>query len=519
MLLPTIDADADGLKYVPMAKTRLKVLEEQRKASGLPFIHRRVFSDGTTTVDVTASEFAPKIRVRTSGGAVVVAQYSGTGTDGLVYQTLVGFALSGQRLWQYDAPASDKTRVWLLGISESGRRVAFLRAEETTLEFCTLVDGVLQTSIGTFAVPYRNHSSQSPYTQYQLSTDATRVVLSWVRTVGLSVVPVALLCGVDLSPSYTELDTISPTGNAPSIYPVAGSHDLGVVFSGRAAADYVFGVDLELRRADVVSSGTSLVVSKSDVVVESYDPTYVGFGYGGFAVSSEGNVAVGYGRLAPFDPPSGGGLFSSAVVNLDGVVVRSTLSARGEELPVDPPYISSFPLACSSQNVLFRETIYYNQSTDYLGTSLLPGAMFLGSRSAEFALFIDSASNLAKISRPEGNFLLSDFIGPGSSLITVPPQFQARRPFHSYVTEDGVVYSYYLSPVASESYAFRKWTPVLAEDGVTVISYSSPTEVAPRIPRQITRTVGAESVALRLADYPGSYFPGGVDATFLRAVV
>ena len=117
MLLPAIDSDTEGLKYVPLAKTRLKLLEEQRKRDGLPFIHRRVFVADGVTVDVTASAFSPKIRIRGSG-LQAVAQYRAVGADGLFYETIAAFNSAGAVVWRHDLPSSDKYRAWLLGMSD-----------------------------------------------------------------------------------------------------------------------------------------------------------------------------------------------------------------------------------------------------------------------------------------------------------------------------------------------------------------------------------------------------------------
>lgn len=113
MLLPVIDSDAEGLKYVPLAKTRLKLFEEQRKRDGLPFIHRRVFAADGVTVDVTASAFAPKIRIRASPDVVSAALFDYT-VGAERFTSVAWFSATGNLRRKVDLPSVTTTTTRLL---------------------------------------------------------------------------------------------------------------------------------------------------------------------------------------------------------------------------------------------------------------------------------------------------------------------------------------------------------------------------------------------------------------------
>lgn len=100
---PTLDVDQAGLPMLPYARSRLLQLEQRRASVKAPFLYDRVFADGTTTIDITASAVAPKIRIRSGSRFVTVAKYSAS-AGGTYFTTYQGYSASGGRLWSVSLP-------------------------------------------------------------------------------------------------------------------------------------------------------------------------------------------------------------------------------------------------------------------------------------------------------------------------------------------------------------------------------------------------------------------------------
>lgn len=482
MLLPVIDSDAEGLKYVPLAKARLKLLEEQRKRDGLPFIHRRVFAADGVTVDVTASAFAPKIRIRRSG-LQAVAQYRGVGVDGLFYETIAAFNLGGALIWRHDLPASDKYRAWILGMSDDGARVAYLYAGETSLEVRFIVGGKAEPSIGTY--PSSFVSVDGARLKFKLSRNAKRVVLGWLRTVGLSIEPTILLCGADLEPSYVELDTIPPFGNTSDDFMFGADEHLGTVYTGRSRFDYVFSADLTVKKAVVVGDNAPFSVLKSDYTVEPYDGSFQ-FEYGGLSVSASGVLVVGYGRIAPWPGVSAyETTFSSAAVTFaGGTTLRATPSRRGEVFDTDPPsFAVARPLATSRDasavllwelidgGTVFQSTGFFKNNTSF-SSGFEPGAI-----SADGRLVVGAVSGVPTVVRAEGTYAT-----PELGVIS------ARPPFGPTVFSSGTILSQIAVAVSSSRVALRAFPESYLEGGV-FLGYGPAVVAGPTLPLQLPRTV------------------------------
>lgn len=103
MKAPTLDVDQAGLPMLPYARSRLLQLEQRRASTGAPFLHDRVFADGTTTIDITASAVSPKIRIRAGSSFVTIAKYR-TLTGGVYYTAYQTYSASGVLQWSVSLP-------------------------------------------------------------------------------------------------------------------------------------------------------------------------------------------------------------------------------------------------------------------------------------------------------------------------------------------------------------------------------------------------------------------------------
>lgn len=103
MKAPTLDVDQAGLPMLPYARSRLLQLEQRRASTGAPFLHDRVFADGTTTIDITASAVSPKIRIRAGLTVVTVAHYRVL-SGGVYFTAYQGYSASGSKQWSVSLP-------------------------------------------------------------------------------------------------------------------------------------------------------------------------------------------------------------------------------------------------------------------------------------------------------------------------------------------------------------------------------------------------------------------------------
>ena len=484
MLLPNIQSDAEGLKYVPFAKNKLRILEAQRAAAGLPFIHRRVLAEAGVTVDVTASPVSPQIRI-SAGGLEAVAQYRGTGVDGLIYDTIAGFSSSGALLWRHDLPGTSLERTWLLGAADDGSRVAYLYVGDDAIEFRTLVGGVLQPSVGSFSAPYVSHTTN--FTRFKLSRNAKRAVVTWSRTVGLGQTQTTVFCGADLSPAYTELDTITSAGNFGGQYPFGGDEKLDVVYTGAGLFGYLLpGANLTVKKAVVEGDSAPFSVVKSDRTIELYDSSFSFFEYGGLTVSPTGELAVGYGRLGPF--VSGSTFNCAAVLFVEGRPTRVTPSARSDDLSGIGTVLAavSLPLSVSrnSSSVLFLEITtqpgVFDKSRRYFKDDVAFASNYIAG-----SMSIDGSVVGATDSNTNGAVVFRD--GAAYSGVYAAP-YVGRYPFGPSVLRSESLLGAYPLGVGVDKIALRRYPAIFSAEAVFE-GYAPETVAPPLLPTRLTRSL------------------------------
>ncbi len=336
---------------VPYARSRLRQLEQRRQLSGAPFLHSRVFADGTTTVDITASAHAPRIRIRSADGAYAVAQYDGTGSDGLYYTTIRAFTRQGAIAWTVEFPGNaSRYKYRLLGISEDGTRACYLESAANSIEFKTIENGVVTIGPGPLDLTSLTHSPYNPsitigeealvtvaLNSWQTSADARRAMF----VIAYSLITnnfITVFCGVDTSPGYITMplvDVLYATG-----HPVFGAdRGLDVCYASPAHSSSVLTTpsDIKLFRVLVTGAEAPFSASQDEVVIESYSAGLPGFMvFGSLAVSPSGKLAVGYARMWGY-PWSASEWHSEAVsakvtLVVDGVEVYSADSLSPEEL-------------------------------------------------------------------------------------------------------------------------------------------------------------------------------------------
>ena len=506
-----LDVDQAGLPMLPYARSRLLQLEQRRASTGAPFLHDRVLADGTTTIDITASAVSPKIRIHSGGGAYVVAQYDGTGSDGLYYTTIKAFTQQGAVVWAVDFPGTSlRPKYRLLGISSDGSRACFLEATANTVEFKTIERGVVTTGPGpldltTLTVAPSSGLSRgeaavsASYGAWQSSASARRamfVIASSAAYTGY----ITVFCGSDLTPGYTTMTVVDQLVDLTGYPSFGADRELNVGYASVAGAGSLLTLhtDVKIYRVRVTGGSAPFAVTQDEVIVDAYSATLPSLAtFGSLAVSPSGKLAVGYGKMWGF-PWSYADWVSEtitakAALVIDGVEVRAVGSLTPEELgpsgsgngPVTAPIAITDSGECVfTESVMLLSgvstTQHWLRSTDFefpplvyaLGLSLDGTAAFVADARVGYssAIYTDSGA----------------FAVDGALL-------RARLPALVEANESGASALFYWAEGTSTPTGLTmnsvRWTMQYAEDGVTPTGYGPAEHLAPGVPFSFTRVV------------------------------
>lgn len=496
---------------VPYARSRLRQLEQRRQLSGAPFLHSRVFADGTTTVDITASEHAPRIRIRSAGGAYAVAQFDGTGSDGLYYTTFKTYTRTGAVVWTVDFPGTSlRPKYKLLGISSDGNRVCFIEATTNGIEFKTVERGVVTTGPGpldltTLTVAPSSGLSRgeaavaASYGAWQSSANAKRAMFVIASSVAYDGY-ITVFCGVDTSPGYTTMVVSDQLVDITGFPSFGADRDLNTGYASVAGVGSLLTqyTDVKVYRVRVTGESAPFTVAQDEVVIDAYSATLPSLAtFGSLAVSPSGKLAVGYGKMWGFPWSlaewTSETITAKAALVVDGVEVRTAGSLTPEELgpsgsgngPVTAPIAVTDTGECvftesvvlpsgvsTTQHWLKGVDLEFPALVYVLGLSLDGTAAFVmdGRVGSSASIYIDS-----------GAFAVSGAL------------LRGRLPALIEADESGASALFYWAEGTSTPTGLTmnsvRWTMQYAEDGITPTGYGPVEYLAPGVPFSFTRVV------------------------------